>query len=234
MSSLSQASRLEFLPSSHDAFQGHAIHKIEWSICLGPRTQRVPVYPQVLPHSSRLLHGAPRPLTTTPHPPPSRDLGMSSGVSPFLLSTSLRILRGASHVHSSGLLRRPVGGGLPTIPSALCGSPTRPRVAQGPLRLPFPSPCNSEGTASSGHSDLRMRWLSSEGREDRGQVPRRMNPASGTFTMGRLRQAPRLAGLPPAHGAFQGHAAHLAEWPATLSPNDAWGACTPTWDYRVS
>src|SRR2546429_3393842 len=64
MSSLSQASRLAYLPSAHDAFQGHAAHRIEWSICLGPRTQRVPVYPQVLPHSSRLLHGAAHAATT--------------------------------------------------------------------------------------------------------------------------------------------------------------------------
>src|SRR6266851_6348501 len=41
MSSLSHASRLADLPSAHDAFQGHAAHRIEWSICLGPRTQRV-------------------------------------------------------------------------------------------------------------------------------------------------------------------------------------------------
>src|SRR6266852_7134880 len=40
MSSLSQASRLADLPSAHDAFQGHAAHRIEWSICLGPRAQR--------------------------------------------------------------------------------------------------------------------------------------------------------------------------------------------------
>jgi hypothetical protein len=78
-----------------------------------------------------------RPPTTTPHPPLLSGIGMSSGVSPFLLSTSLGILRGASHVHSSGLLRRPVGGGLPTIPSALCGSPTRPRVEQVPCGCLF-------------------------------------------------------------------------------------------------
>src|SRR2546427_7549638 len=68
MSSLSQASRLAYLPSAHDAFQGHAAHRIEWSICLGPRTQRVPVYPQVLPHSSRLLHGAAHAPTSLPDP----------------------------------------------------------------------------------------------------------------------------------------------------------------------
>jgi len=49
--------------------------------------------------------------------------------------------------------------------------------------------------------------------------------------MGRLSQAPPLAGLLPAHGTFQGHAAHLVERSTTLSPNDSWGACTPTWDY---
>jgi hypothetical protein len=49
--------------------------------------------------------------------------------------------------------------------------------------------------------------------------------------MGRLRQAPPLAGLPPAHGTFQGHAAHPTERPVVLSPNDAWGAWTPAWDY---
>src|SRR3990172_3392155 len=58
-----------------------------------------------------------------------------------------------------------------------------------------------------------------------------MTPASGGFTRGRLSQARPLAGLPPAHRAFQGHAAHLAERSATLSPNDSWGAWTPTRDY---
>src|SRR5215813_10751363 len=37
MASLSQASRLEDLPSSHDAFQGHATHIIEWSMMLRPK-----------------------------------------------------------------------------------------------------------------------------------------------------------------------------------------------------
>jgi hypothetical protein len=52
--------------------------------------------------------------------------------------------------------------------------------------------------------------------------------------MGCLSQAPPLAGLLPAHGTFQGHATHLVERSTTLSPNDSWGACTPTWDYRVA
>src|SRR5712692_9503317 len=51
--------------------------------------------------------------------------------------------------------------------------------------------------------------------------------------MERLSQAPPLAGLLPAHGTFQGHAAHLVERSTTLSPSDSWGACTPTWDYLL-
>jgi len=37
MSSLSQALRLEYLPSSHSAFQGHAVHIIEWPTMLRPK-----------------------------------------------------------------------------------------------------------------------------------------------------------------------------------------------------
>src|SRR4029453_13047363 len=37
MSSLSQALRLEYLPSSHSAFQGHAAHIIEWPMMLRPK-----------------------------------------------------------------------------------------------------------------------------------------------------------------------------------------------------
>ncbi len=51
--------------------------------------------------------------------------------------------------------------------------------------------------------------------------------------MGRLSQAPPLAGLLLAHGTFQGHAAHPTERPVVLSPNDSWGAWTPTWDYLL-
>src|SRR5712692_6798015 len=51
--------------------------------------------------------------------------------------------------------------------------------------------------------------------------------------MERLSQAPPLAGLLPAHGTFQGQAAHLVERSTTLSPNDSWGAWTPTWDYLL-
>jgi hypothetical protein len=121
MSSLSQASRLADLPSAHDAFQGHAAHRIEWSICLGPRTQRVPVYPQVFPHSSTLLHGAAHAPTTMPHPTPQEDIGISYG-SRLPTSTCLGILPEVSRVHTVGLQRNDGGGVLLDAPSALCGS----------------------------------------------------------------------------------------------------------------
>src|SRR5215831_14438762 len=37
MASLSQALRLEYLPSSHSAFQGHATHIVEWPMMLRPK-----------------------------------------------------------------------------------------------------------------------------------------------------------------------------------------------------
>src|SRR5437667_11236263 len=58
MSSLSQALHLDYLPSSHSAFQDHAAHNAGWSACLDPTAHWVPVYPRVLPHSSIMLHGA--------------------------------------------------------------------------------------------------------------------------------------------------------------------------------
>src|SRR5262249_24083987 len=38
---------------------------------------------------------------------------------------------------------------------------------------------------------------------------------------------PPLEGLSPSHGAFQGHAAHLAEWSATLRPTGSSSTCIP-------
>src|SRR5215510_10984442 len=42
-----------------------------------------------------------------------------------------------------------------------------------------------------------------------------------------LSQAPRLEGLLPSPGAFQGHAVHLMRWPMRLSPNGSRGTCIP-------
>ena len=64
-----------------------------------------------------------RPQTTTPHPPLLSGIGISSGVSPFLLSTSLGILREASRVQCVRLKRNDGGGVFLAAPSALCGSP---------------------------------------------------------------------------------------------------------------
>src|SRR6266705_4206728 len=41
--------------------------------------------------------------------------------------------------------------------------------------------------------------------------------------MSSLSQASRLADLPSAHDAFQGHAAHIIEWPTMLRPKDSGG-----------
>src|SRR5713101_2034234 len=42
-----------------------------------------------------------------------------------------------------------------------------------------------------------------------------------------LSQAPRLEGVLPSHGAFQGHAAHLMGWSMKLRPNGSRGTCIP-------
>ena len=40
-------------------------------------------------------------------------------------------------------------------------------------------------------------------------------------------QPPLLGGLPPPHGAFQEHAAHLVEWSTTLNSKGSSGTCIP-------
>src|SRR5439155_17262122 len=49
MSSLSQALRLEYLPSSHSAFQGHAAHIIEWAMMLRPKDSEGTCIPSGVP-----------------------------------------------------------------------------------------------------------------------------------------------------------------------------------------
>src|SRR6266852_6325314 len=60
------------------------------------------------------------------------DLGVSSRVSPFLLSTLLPIPWKASRVHNGGLIQNAVGGVLLNAPSPLWGSPV---FLQGRVRL---------------------------------------------------------------------------------------------------
>src|SRR5713226_1862463 len=95
---LSQALHLGYLLSPHSAFQGHAAHTARWPAMLSPNGSSdtcisagvfhipmpclhgaLPVYPQVLPHSSRLLHGAARAPTTTPTPPLPRASAFRHG-----------------------------------------------------------------------------------------------------------------------------------------------------------
>src|SRR5262249_60916129 len=85
-----------------------------------------PVFPKA--RGLRLGDASPRgrlsrPRTTTPHPSLPKVLGVSSRVSPFLLSTLLPIPWEASRVHNEGLNRNAVGAVLLNTPSLLWGSP---------------------------------------------------------------------------------------------------------------
>jgi len=77
--------------------------------------------------------------TTTPHPSLAKVIGVSSRVSPFLLSTLLAIPWQASRVHNGGLPQNAVGGVLLNAPSPLWGSPV---FLQGSIRLTW-SPMRS-------------------------------------------------------------------------------------------
>ena len=66
-------------------------------------------------------------------------------------------------------------------------------------------------------------WLASQTRFARGAFSRRARHASGDAPEHSSAQPPPLGGLPPPPGAFQGHAAHLAEWSATRRPKGSWG-----------
>ena len=76
--------------------------------------------------------------TTTPHPSLAKVIGVSSRVSPFLLSTLLAIPWQASRVHNGGLQQNAVGGVLLNAPSPLWGSPVflqgRVRLTWSPMR----------------------------------------------------------------------------------------------------
>src|SRR5713101_4735237 len=66
MPSLSQALLLEYLPSSHSAFQGHAAHTARWPAMLRPKGSWGACTPQGIIHSSTVLHGAdPRTLNAS-------------------------------------------------------------------------------------------------------------------------------------------------------------------------
>ncbi len=64
-----------------------------------------------------------RPQTTTPHPPPSKIIGVSSRVCPFLLSTLLNIAWKASRVQLGRLKRNDTGGVFISLPHPLSAAP---------------------------------------------------------------------------------------------------------------
>ena len=76
-------------------------------------------------------------------------------------------------------------------------------------------------------SNFGWDWLTSQTRSVRGVVPRRAMHASGDSPCHSSAQPPLLGGLPPPHGAFQEHAAHLVEWSTTLNSKGSSGTCIP-------
>ena len=132
MSSLSQALRLEDLPSSHSAFQGHAAHIIEWPTMLRPKDSEGTCIPSGVP---TFLQAASRRSPSSDYYVPSAT-SPSSGLQirvlvlsgwrlpPSLLPIDLGTPGEASRVQHVGLNRNAVGGVFLLAPSALCGSPT--------------------------------------------------------------------------------------------------------------
>src|SRR5262249_49342223 len=123
MASLSQALRLEYLPSSHSAFQGHAAHIIEWPMMLRPKDSEGTCIP------IRCFHIPPSCFTAQPTRRllcPCRlflrALAFRWGL-PSLLPARLPIPQEVSRVPYGGLKQDGLGGALSTVPSALCGSP---------------------------------------------------------------------------------------------------------------
>ena len=97
----------------------------------------VPVFPKA--RGLRLGCSSPcrrlsRPQTPTPHPPPPRDLGIASGVSPFLLSTCLVMPREVSRVQHGRRKRNDGGGVFLSLPLPLSAAPQS--LHRGEDRLP--------------------------------------------------------------------------------------------------
>ena len=114
-------------------------------------------------------------------------------------------------------------------PSALCGSPVfGQRVEQVDLchlchRLRW-----TEVPPRSARLCCLARLADSIDKVCQGQRSTEgLDHASGDAPYRSSAQPPPLAGLSPAHGAFQEHAAHTIEWSMMLSSNGSLGACTP-------
>ena len=113
-------------------------------------------------------------------------------------------------------------------PSALCGSPV----------------CGQRGEqVDLCHLCHRLRWTAVPTRSARICLLARLADSLDTVCQGQRSteglyhasgdapyrssaQPPPLAGVSPAHGAFQEHAAHILEWSMMLSSNGSLGACT--------
>ena len=122
MASLSQALRLEDLPSSHSAFQGHAAHIIEWPTMLRPKDSEGTCIPSGV--TTFLQAASRRSLRSDSYGQFDclQGLGAFGTGLPCLLPTLLRIPGRLSRVHSGERKRDAVGGVLLGVPSALCGS----------------------------------------------------------------------------------------------------------------
>ena len=114
-------------------------------------------------------------------------------------------------------------------PSALCGSPVfGQRVEQVDLchlchRLRW-----TEVPTRSARICFLARLADSIDKVCQGQRSTEgLSHASGDSPYRSSAKPPPLAGLSPAHGAFQEHAAHTIEWSMMLSSNGSLGACTP-------
>src|SRR2546422_8149848 len=127
MSSLSQALRLEDLPSSHSAFQGHAAHIIEWPTMLRPKDSEGTCIPSGV---TTFLQAASRRSPSSDYYAPSAASPSSvwqmrasvlSGrrLPPSFLPIDLDIPGEASRVQQVGLKRNAVGGVFLVAPSAL-------------------------------------------------------------------------------------------------------------------
>jgi hypothetical protein len=122
MASLSQALRLEYLPSSHSAFQGHATHIIKWSMMLRPKDSEGTCIPSGV---TTFLHAASRRSLRSDYYGQFdclQGLGAFGTGLPCLLPTLLRIPCRLSRVHSGERKRDAVGGVFLNVPSTLCGS----------------------------------------------------------------------------------------------------------------
>src|SRR6266446_5376521 len=142
MALLSKALHLGDLLSPHSAFQGHAAHTARWPAMLSPNGSSdtcisdgvfhipmpcfhgaIPVYPQVFPHSSKLLHGAACPGTNGERArhallPPSWRCDRQSGVAAGPTPPPVRLCADGIGVTGRGTLTAAPGAPRPRRRSA--------------------------------------------------------------------------------------------------------------------